>query len=295
MSGTTATRFALLGLLLVVGACEPGPPALHTEGRSDCARCHMPEYVNAKKPVHVGARPTACAVCHTQSSWSPSVFEHPWPLTGAHARARCASCHVGQPPVYAGTSKLCVDCHRKDFESSEFPGHARFASTCADCHSTSAWTPARRPAVVDAGSEPTASPHRRARAVHETGPAPHTQRGAPQAARGVAPTAHEAPQAAPENAPEPAAASTSTEAAAPTAPSHPESRFPIASGPHAGIGCRTCHDQGGAFGRDDTDCVQCHTRARFDPIHDGVRNYPEGPAPPNFCLRCHASGRVRGR
>jgi hypothetical protein len=47
------------------------------------------------------------------------------------------------------------------------------------------------------------------------------------------------------------------------------------------------------MGRDNTDCVQCHTRARFDRIHDGVRGYPDGPAPVNFCLRCHASGRAR--
>jgi hypothetical protein len=213
----------------------------------------MPEYLSAKRPVHAGVRPTACAVCHTQGAWKPSVFNHPWALEGAHASASCNECHLGQPPRYAGTSRLCFDCHRDDYARSTFSGHSSFPTTCADCHSSTAWTPARAP-----GSKPTAHEPARERAAV---PAPAPQPTAPT----------EAPAAV-----------------------HPDDRFPISHGAHAGIGCRTCHDQGGPIGKDNTDCVQCHARAKFDRIHDGVRGYPEGTAPPNFCLRCHASGRVGG-
>ena len=71
-----------------------------------------------------------------------STFDHPWPLEGAHAQAACASCHLGNPPVYAGTPTSCVGCHRSDYDLSPYPGHSNFPTTCADCHTTSAWTPA---------------------------------------------------------------------------------------------------------------------------------------------------------
>jgi hypothetical protein len=267
----------------------------------------MPEYLEAKKPVHAGVRPTACAVCHSQQSWKPSVFDHPWPLTGAHAKARCAGCHVGQPAVYAGTSKLCVGCHRDDYDRSEYPGHTRFATTCADCHSTTAWKPASKPHDEDATSELASSEAARAT---RTKPRAASHASKPEAARGaVRPPSARAEQAPdtrntdvqatdkPSESARPSATSAEPATVTPTAELthevHPERRFPIKSGAHEGIGCRTCHDQGGTMGKDDTDCVQCHARAKYDRIHDGVRNYPQGVAPLNFCLRCHASGRRR--
>jgi hypothetical protein len=259
-----------LGALLVLAAC--GARA-HDDGKpkptNACVGCHMPEYLEAQKPVHVGVRPTACAVCHSQQAWRPSIFDHPWPLTGAHTKTRCVSCHVGQPAVYAGTTRLCVGCHRDDYDRSDYPGHARFATTCGDCHSTTAWKPASKPPTEDAASEVAS-----AQAAHgertKQRPAPHANK--PVAARGpatVVPTAEPAHEV------------------------HPERRFPIKTGAHEGIGCRTCHDQGGAMGKDDTDCIQCHARPKYDRIHERVRDYPQGAAPPNFCLRCHASGRRR--
>ncbi len=191
--------------------------------------------------MHVGVRPTQCGVCHTQDAWSPSVLNHPWPLTGAHAKAACEDCHAaekGKAPVYEGTSKLCVDCHRDDYDGATYPGHSKFATTCADCHSTTAFRPARKPKL----------------------------------AQDVAPAREPAPRAAERL--------------------HPERRFPIKSGSHADIECRTCHSQGGAMSKADTDCVQCHARARFDRKHRNVGNYPQGDAPANFCVHCHTDGSV---
>ena len=47
------------------------------------------------------------------------------------------------------------------------------------------------------------------------------------------------------------------------------------------------------MGKGNTDCVQCHKRSRFDRKHQGVRDYPLGDAPANFCVECHTRGRIR--
>lgn len=111
----------------------------------ECATCHLHEYRATRHPLHVGTKPTTCGICHGTEAWHPSTVQHPWPLTGAHATATCFYCHEGSPPVFRGTAKECVGCHRKDYDTSPFPGHSRFPTTCADCHSTAAWKPAARP------------------------------------------------------------------------------------------------------------------------------------------------------
>ncbi len=71
---------------------------------------------------------------------------------------------------------------------------------------------------------------------------------------------------------------------------HPEDAFPVARGDHRGISCARCHSRPGPDDRGNTDCVQCHARSRWDPVHDGVRRYPTGSAAPNFCVDCHRHG-----
>ncbi len=106
-----------------------------------CVGCHQSDYDNATMPPHDGY-PTDCAQCHDDAAWRPSTFDHSWPLDGAHAATACSSCHVGSPPVYAGTPRDCVGCHRADYDSSPYPGHGSFPTTCDTCHTTTAWTPA---------------------------------------------------------------------------------------------------------------------------------------------------------
>jgi len=79
--------------------------------------------------------------CHGTTTWVPSSFYHGWALDGAHVGTACASCHVGDPPVYAGTGTECIDCHADDFTSAPttHPGHETYATTCVDCHTTSTW------------------------------------------------------------------------------------------------------------------------------------------------------------
>lgn len=125
-------------------------PAAVTEKGGDCSSCHMPEYEGVREPVHVGAKPTTCAVCHTQEAWRPVAIHHEWwPLTGAHLgipSPQCSWCHKGTPVVFKGTPKACVGCHREDYDASTFPEHQTFPTTCGECHTTAAgWKPAKHP------------------------------------------------------------------------------------------------------------------------------------------------------
>jgi hypothetical protein len=270
---------------LAVAGCEP--PAESTARadstpRLDCYGCHASDYRGVSHPPHQEVRPTTCAVCHSESAWRPEQRNHPWQLTGAHETTDCFACHVGKPPLFANTPTTCVGCHRADYDRSEYPGHDRFALTCADCHSTKAWQPAQKPAHAAAGSGAVEHPHT------SRGPKPVARRAAP--AQAAATASAPQPPAAPPAEREPA---TQLAAAPSRARQHPESAFPIASGPHSDIACETCHDQPGRTGKGNSDCVQCHERSRFDPKHEGVSGYPTADAPLNFCVECHTRGRVR--
>jgi hypothetical protein len=117
----------------------------HTKGYKpgdtpmDCVGCHRMNYDTAMSPPHAGL-PTTCNDCHNAMGWSPSTFVHPWTLDGKHSTTPCVSCHTGTPPRYAGTPTACVGCHLANFQASTFPGHNMFPQTCADCHTTTAWT-----------------------------------------------------------------------------------------------------------------------------------------------------------
>lgn len=123
--------------------------ACHTVGfrpgdtSPECVSCHQDDYDATTMPSHANF-PTDCASCHTDAGWVPSSFAHDsfWVLDGAHTTVACASCHVGAPPVYAGTPRECDGCHHDDYLRSPYPGHQTFRTTCTDCHTTTAWTPA---------------------------------------------------------------------------------------------------------------------------------------------------------
>ena len=137
-----AIVLALVLLAPIVAACraksEPAPAA-HTDYFTKCAGCHLADYQSARD--HVGKRPTMCPVCHSQEDWHPlEVLDHPWQLTGAHEGKDCFKCHTATPPVFAGTSKECVGCHRKEYDGA--PYHAKLPTNCQKCHETSAWKPA---------------------------------------------------------------------------------------------------------------------------------------------------------
>lgn len=113
---------------------------------SDCVYCHEVDYAAAQLPLHRDGTknlyPATCGSCHSTKRFRPARFDHPFPLDGQHAETACWQCHVGTPPVFAGTPNRCIDCHATDFAQSSFPGHSAFQDTCLDCHTTSGFTPA---------------------------------------------------------------------------------------------------------------------------------------------------------
>lgn len=128
----TQARFPLEGAHQQVSCA-----ACHTGGRyrgvpTTCVGCHQ------KDDKHGGQYGTDCGSCHRVTRWSDATFDHDrsrFPLTGAHRGAACSECHAGG--TFQGTPRACVNCHAE-------PGvHAgRFGTSCADCHSTTAWLPA---------------------------------------------------------------------------------------------------------------------------------------------------------
>ena len=95
-----------------------------------------PDYARTTNPNHVASGfPTTCESCHSTSAWRPANFDHAktrFPLTGAHTRVDCASCHAGGR--YAGTPTACSSCHQADYAGTTNPNHqaAGFPTNCAE-------------------------------------------------------------------------------------------------------------------------------------------------------------------
>ena len=144
--GSVLPAMLLLATQLAAAGCTEGSGTSHKPGvvrQQECISCHETERKSAANPPHESL-PTTCQDCHSEGHWVPAElsFGHPWPLEGAHARSLCASCHVGEPPVYQDTPQACVGCHQDDYDRSPEPGHDAFPTTCQDCHSTEQWVPA---------------------------------------------------------------------------------------------------------------------------------------------------------
>ena len=84
--------------------------------------------------------PTSCVLCHDETAWIPSTFDHDnaWPLVGAHTSITCASCHgnfSSDPPT------TCFGCHQNDYNSTNDPPHLSmgFPTQCTDCHNQIEW------------------------------------------------------------------------------------------------------------------------------------------------------------
>jgi hypothetical protein len=107
---------------------------------SDCYSCHSANYQSA--PDHVAQNYSqSCEDCHSTTAWTPATFDHSgFPLTGGHDGLDCSQCHTGG--TYTGLSTDCYDCHDSDYQDAQDHASLSFPHDCAECHSTSAWTPA---------------------------------------------------------------------------------------------------------------------------------------------------------
>ncbi len=133
-------------------------PALQVALRADkCSTCHT--------DLHRGAfAPKDCAACHNESGFAKAPFDHKttrFPLTGAHATARCETCHVRSRARTAGTRPApasvefrglrseCAACHQD-------PHRTELGATCETCHGATTFKLAaynhQRPTAFFAGA-----------------------------------------------------------------------------------------------------------------------------------------------
>lgn len=86
------------------------------------------------------------APASTSATTTADKFDHVktgFNLTGAHATARCTSCHINN--VFKGVARDCATCHRAAnlmAATAKPTNHINTNSQCDTCHKTSIWTPA---------------------------------------------------------------------------------------------------------------------------------------------------------
>lgn len=118
---------------------ERHPSGPKARAQKDCAACH--------KDPHAGQFPgRGCLACHADNAFKPSRLtakSHTtaFPLTGGHAKAACAACHIRDASLgavrYAGNRKDCAFCH-KDAHAGQFRVEGK--TTCEKCHrDASSW------------------------------------------------------------------------------------------------------------------------------------------------------------
>ncbi len=137
-----ATGYELKGTHKSIVQCSDCHKGNVTSAPQACIGCHQVQYDGA--PGHKQNNyPADCTKCHSQLNWLATSFDHSttnFPLTGAHTKALCTSCHANG---FIGTPTACNSCHLPAYTSSQLPGHvaAGVPKDCATCHNSVAWKP----------------------------------------------------------------------------------------------------------------------------------------------------------
>ena len=250
-----------------------------------CNTCHMRDYNSTTNPNHVQAKfPTDCSVCHNTVSWLNATFNHNatgFPLTGVHATAPCALCHLNGN--YNLTSTACSSCHMPDYNSTNNPNHAQagFPNTCDVCHNTTAWIPASFnhnntafPLTGFHTTVPCASCH----VNNNYTTLPTTCYGCHQADyRGTTNPNHTA-------AGFPTTCQTCHNTTSWLGAVFKHTWFPTNHGGANGV-CSTCHTNPSNYLV--FTCTNCHTRNQTDAAHQGIGGYVYNST---NCYRCHQNG-----
>jgi hypothetical protein len=122
-------------------ACHNGD---YNNTPNTCFACHEADYNATNSPNHQSSQfPTDCAICHNESAWDPSTFDHDnmyFPIySGKHKNEwdQCIECHTiaGNFEVFS-----CIDCHEHDNPSElaqdhQGVGNYQYSSpACYACH-----------------------------------------------------------------------------------------------------------------------------------------------------------------
>lgn len=125
------TRFALSGAHEKVACATCHVGERYKDLPVACSSCH------AIQDAHRGRYGTKCDTCHTPRTWTAVHFNHAkstkFPLLGAHAKAKCDTCHKGD--LYRDKlTATCIGCHKKDD-----PHGGQLGTRCAQCHNENGW------------------------------------------------------------------------------------------------------------------------------------------------------------
>lgn len=124
------TDYALRGKHAAVDCLKcHAAPQKYSAAPADCASCHR------KDDAHKGSLGAKCADCHDERGWRETRFDHGttrFALAGAHASAKCQSCHRARD--YKDVATTCVGCHR-----AEDKHKGRFGEKCESCHGAQKW------------------------------------------------------------------------------------------------------------------------------------------------------------
>ncbi len=134
-------RFPLLGSHLKVPCKACHLDTKYRETPRECAGCHD------KDDVHEQRLGKDCKSCHNARSWASWDFDHarrtPYPLAGAHRKAKCVACHAQPAKGKVTAPTACYSCHRAD----DTHGGA-FGAQCERCHGPESWKALRAGARV---------------------------------------------------------------------------------------------------------------------------------------------------
>ncbi len=289
----STTQFPLTGAHLALPCSSCHSDGVFKGKPTACVACHQPDFDKTTDPPHAASGfPTTCADCHTTATWSGASFDHnktAFPLTGAHLAVACSGCHGDG--VFKGKPTTCVSCHQSDYDKTTDPPHgaAGFATTCADCHTTAAWTGA----TFDHNT--TQFP---LTGAHVTLPCSSCH--ADGVFKGKATTCASCHQTDYNNTTDPnhqaASFPTTCESCHTTATwagatfDHDGKYFPIYSGTHKSVwtSCATCHTASSDYTV--FSCTTgCHGKSGTDSDHKGVSGYQYVST---ACYSCHPKGKA---
>ncbi len=141
----STTRFPLTGRHIGRACNECHGNNVFANLPSTCWDCHASNFNATQDPNHVQRNFSHdCTQCHSTSGWGNAAFDHNatnFPLTGRHATAQCAQCHVNGNYQLSYTN--CYPCHQTQFAQPQSPNHVlgNFNHDCAPCHTSTAWRP----------------------------------------------------------------------------------------------------------------------------------------------------------
>ena len=109
-----------------------------------CFGCHASDYNGTNNPNHAAAQfPTDCTLCHTQTAWEPSTFDHDgmyFPIYSGNHEGEwnlCSDCHYNSSN-YSLFS--CINCHEHDNQAEVdddhdgVSGYIYESNACYSCH-----------------------------------------------------------------------------------------------------------------------------------------------------------------